>query len=162
MNLLFFLKLDQNNDLCLQQIRVTHLTSNFRTCFRGICVSEVTYFNVISPIVEECLSNNNQVQIYFNSCKQVSTKMKEIINDKNKMKSHYYFIFDSISTSIFNHKDNFNLSQSLSPISLANTCDSLEKDIMSATFLYPFYFHRFFFRMIRLFYLFFSSGKLST
>ena len=58
MKFLFF-KLDQNNDLCLQQIRVTHLTSNFRTCYRGNCVSVVVFFNMIPPSIAEYLSNND-------------------------------------------------------------------------------------------------------
>ena len=52
-------KLDQNNDLALQQIRVTHLISNFRACHRGNSISDVVSFDMMPPTIEEYLSNIN-------------------------------------------------------------------------------------------------------
>ena len=52
-------KLDQNNDLALQQMRVTHLISNFRACCRGNCVRDIVCFNMMPPNIEEHLSNIN-------------------------------------------------------------------------------------------------------
>ena len=58
MKFLYF-KLDQNNDLVLQQIRVTHLISNFRACYRGNSISDVVSFEVMPPTIEEYFNNIN-------------------------------------------------------------------------------------------------------
>ena len=58
MKFLFF-KLDQNNDLCLQQTRVAHLMSNLRVHCEGKCISNVGSFNVIPRRIDENLSDNN-------------------------------------------------------------------------------------------------------
>ena len=51
--------LDQNNYLCLQQIRVTHLMSNFRTFYQGNCISDVASFNMVPLRIAEHLINNH-------------------------------------------------------------------------------------------------------
>lgn len=52
-----FFKLDENPELCLQHIRVAHLLNNFRTCYRGNSLSDVTSFSLMPPSIEEYVSH---------------------------------------------------------------------------------------------------------
>ena len=50
-------KLDQNNDLRLQALRVTYFLTDFRTCYRGNSVSEVISFSHAPPSIEDHINN---------------------------------------------------------------------------------------------------------
>ena len=51
-----FFKLDQNNELCMQHLRVSHLLCNFRACYRGNSASDVTSFDCLPPDIDEHVS----------------------------------------------------------------------------------------------------------
>lgn len=51
-----FLKLDQNKDLCLQHIRLCHLLSNFKCCYRGNSLSDVVLFCELLSSIDDYVS----------------------------------------------------------------------------------------------------------